>query len=211
MRCEQVFETLCQIDAGAPVTPALSGHLASCQQCAQLAAQLTPAVDALQEAASIPGASMESSQLAAAPWLNGEAPDALPVTQQTPPAVVKPRRKSSAGWPGKDFWQVTTLALLVALAFTAFQLRGHGTSHREVTPTNLAKYQPDAAGRATLAAMKLPADCLASDPSQRFFAAQGGAMLQCCTSCHTAAVDQPAAVNLVAVLQKSCQACHISQ
>jgi len=213
MNCDQAFDAICSpVQESTGAARLLQQHLATCQHCKELAATLQPAVllmtETVIEPAATPGLKRSNG---ASPWLLGQSPQqagSFATTQPEPPETsLQPRRRETTR-PGIKFWQATSLALLVALGVTAFQLPARHNDSRQAAPVRQANFQPDDAGRKILAAMQLPATCLNGDPALQLSSAPGIAAVHCCTTCHSAAAEQRTAVHLVAMLQHSCQACH---
>jgi len=220
MNCDQTYDALCTPQFNRVHASEIKRHLSHCTHCQALAAELQPALQLLNEPPRHTPHEAQRQEEApqvggdgAKPWLNGEAPD--PILPGIQPAPVRQRnntkrRTSQALSPGVKFWQVTSLALLLALAVTAFQAPFHVTPPARAVPVKNARFQPDEAGREQLAGMNLPGDCLGGDPAIRLAGDPESAALQCCTSCHAAGSPKQPALNVVAMLDSSCRACHQS-
>lgn len=240
MKCDDVFEILtrgpfpssgddCQHDAE------VERHLAECEECAQLARALQPALDLFhealdpEEAAELPeywGQLIAEDQFYQSALLAGSSGGGQVSTQ----SQAKQERITT---DGRIITSVFVLSAMVASMFLTWviwdQTRPSGLAEVSDSPattaTNAAwSHNPNAWQELqdlgiTLACREIPAetpsakinslaDFSSAEPAHHF-TDPSGAHLQCCTACH--ATDRPGAYQVeVAVLTKSCAVCHSS-
>ena len=229
--CDRVFDILTRapFPTGTGDDQAVERHLAACHDCRRLAEALRPAVDLFHEA-------LAEHEAATLPCYSGnaaQAPSSLPTSldemlradaNQHP--VLKPASvpHAAAHAPSNGFSGVGLVGGLLAaclvgvclsltIQFTASRLVANGfgdsENHRFTEARRLER-------RVMLASLSIPGECRPTGPVADSGDASSMQDFVCCTRCHMSSkrspapssAEQPATDRAVALVVRSCSACH---
>ncbi len=230
MNCDRVFDVLTRgpFPSGGADDAPVELHLAGCHECRQLAEALRPAVGLFHEA-------MAADEDADLPAYRGELsaagasrlPTALmtAIQRETQPPMESLNQRAPRRTARARLWQMAA-ALLVGIglgvgAWSTGLLNFAGLhetpGEATVIPSSIV-YQPNEAGRRVLVSLNIPAACLPADQSSTSTtdghvardvrAGMNTGAYACCTFCHKAVDTVRPRVSDVAVLARSCIACH---
>ena len=221
--CDHVFDILTRgpFPTGQSSDEAVEQHLRACHDCRQLAEALRPAVELLHEA-------VARDESLALPEYQGSLPVAsrrrsVRVADETRPLSlgmrkVHPRQPRGTKKSHINYARLTGAIRLLAASILIGALMtlawGLVTTPHDSRPMAGPRPLLDQQGLITLASLKLPPTCFpeklnATTPTERRWAALEQAVA-CCTGCHAAGKTHGLAGADIAVLEKSCVACHRS-
>lgn len=222
--CDHVFDILTRgpFPTGHSSDEAVEQHLRVCHDCRQLAEALRPAVELLHEA-------VARDESLALPEYQGSLPVA---SRRRAAAVADEPRPLSLGMrkvhprqprgPRKSHLNYARLTgairlLAASILIGALVTLGWGlvtTNPDGVRSANFPRPTLDEQGLVTLASLKLPASCIPAELGAARpglpISAKLQAELACCTGCHAAGKTHRLNGQQIALLEKSCVACHRS-
>lgn len=218
MNCDLVFDILTRgpFPAGDPSDDAVERHLAACHECRQLAEALRPAVDLFHESfddcENLPG---YRGTLDANERTTGSVMIKIKNAKATPVASTRARTNPVTA---TNAIQLAGAALVIAVlslvAWTSNGMNSSGTDSQDsiaTSPESAANYVPNLKGREMLLALGLSGECLTVKNVSTNVAATDARTrtnFLCCTQCHAAANPNRPALNSIAKLKQSCEACH---
>lgn len=230
MNCDQVFDVLTRgpFPTGAASDAAVEQHLRACHECRQLAEALQPAVELLHESL----APEHSVDLPEYQGLLASVQRAVATEERPQPTNLRVRQlaRPEPKRPRFDAPQVLSAVRLIAATVLISALGtlvwGLATTSRDVASRGESlvlapaigsrpAVRIDDQGLLTLASFQMPAGCFPREllvmASRSGSPASSQAVIdsvQCCTLCHRAGNPDSPGTSAVAVVQKSCVACH---
>lgn len=218
MKCDNVFDILTRgpFPTGDPSDAAVERHLAACHDCRQLAEALRPAVELFHE-------SISSDEVDSLPGYRGvlcEVERTSAVMTAISESSVEPARtvveQHAPQQDGRKRWEftwrfATALLFMIGLGIGIwFSNPEPGLPQAGRTSAASDRFQPDENGREILLSIGLSSECLplGTEWDKQTTHTLAHLEMDCCTRCHTVSNPNRPDPDSVAMLGKSCEACH---